>query len=148
MERHQHQPAQAATTIRSSLRDLHQLDPDLSRFADAVAVTLTRVADADRSICDDETRCIENALREAGPLPEDLAVLVVELARSRREAGGSSRVTETSRHLRLRVTPEQRRRLLEWLVEVARADGSLCPAEERVIQQIAAELGLQRNEQA
>lgn len=146
MERHQHQPAQAASAIRTSLRDLHELDPEVSRFTDAVAVTLTRVADADQAISDDETRSIEKALREAGPLPEDLAVLVVELARSRREIGGCSQVTETSRHLRLKVTPEQRRHLLEWLLEVATADGSLCPAEQQVIQQIAAELGLDRSE--
>lgn len=145
MKRHQHQPAQAASAIRTSLRDLHELDSEVSDFADAVAVTLTRVADADREISDDETRSIEKALREAAPLPEDLAVLVVELARSRREVGGCAQVTQSSRHLRLRVTAEQRRRLLEWLVDVARADGCLCPAEEQVIQQIAAELGLDRD---
>lgn len=140
MDRHQQKPAQAATAIRTSLRDLHELDPEISRFADAVAVTLTRVADADHSVTTEETRSIERVLREAGPLPEDLAVLVVELARSRREVGGCAQVTRSSRHLRLKVTPEQRRRLLEWLLDVARADGSLCPAEEQVIQQIAAEL--------
>ena len=137
-----------ADAIRGCLDALSGLDPKTVARLEALAFVLARVADADRMLREAERRRMEEILRDHAALPPDQAVLVVEMARQRRRMADCGRAYGVSRDLRLAADPEQRRHVVSALVAVARADGSICDPERRIIVQLAGELGLSRDDVA
>lgn len=135
-------PAAAETrTVRRIVAELEALPPDQARYLGAFAYILGRVAHADRHISEVETRQMEEIVRRLGHLPEEHAVLVVQIAKSQnRLFGGTENFLVTREFLRI-STPEQRQELLECLFAVSAADESISGAEESQIRQIASELG-------
>lgn len=135
-------PNAAADTVRTTLRRLDDLEPTTRHRLDAVATTLARVADADRRLTESERRRMEELLVAEGGLEEAVAVMLVELARQRRTAGGYGAAYAVTRGLRRSTPLATRQRLLDAVVEVALADGHACGEEREVIRRIACELGL------
>jgi len=84
-------PAEAETeTVRRIAARLDALDPQVAKYLAAFAYVLARVAHADLEIDASETQEMQQILQEVGRLPEDEAVLAVEIAKSQaRILGGT-----------------------------------------------------------
>ena len=132
----------AAEAVRETLRELRSMQPPVLHHLDAVADTLTRIADADEVITDRESDAIEELLVAEGGLAEAVAVLLVEMARQRRRAGDCGAAYAVTRGLRRSADETVRRRLVDAMITVAHADGRCSPPEIEAIRCIAAELGV------
>jgi uncharacterized tellurite resistance protein B-like protein len=135
-----------ADTIRAIARRLEELPPESARFVAAFAFVLSRVAHADLEISPAETERMEQVVGEVGGLPAELAVLVVQIARSQQVLfGGTENFLVTSQFAEL-ASREDKERLLHGLFAVSAADHDITLAEENVIQRVANELGLERRD--
>ncbi len=134
--------AEATETVRKIARELDHLEPDRARFLAAFAYLLSRVARADLEISDQETRAMERIVVQHGGLPEEQAVLVVQMAKTQSLLfGGTENFLVTKEFARL-AGREHRLALLRCLFEVGAAEAGVSTAESNVIRQIADELGL------
>ncbi|HMB54679.1 MAG TPA: TerB family tellurite resistance protein [Thermoanaerobaculia bacterium] len=128
-------------TVRRIVARLDELPPERARWVAAFAYVLGRVANADLEITVDETAEMEGIVRERGGLPEEQAVLVVEIAKSQNRLFGGTENFLVTREFARMASDEERRDLLDALFAVAAADGGISNAEEAQIRQIASELG-------
>lgn len=128
-------------TVRKIVAELESMDTDKARFVAAFAYILGRVAHADLHISEVETRKMEEVIRRLGHLPEEQAVLVVQIAKSQNRLFGHTENFLVTREFVEVSTPEQRQELLDCLFAVSAADESITSAEEVQIRQIASELG-------
>jgi uncharacterized tellurite resistance protein B-like protein len=133
-------------TVRKIVARLEALPPERARFIAAFAYILGRVAHADHHFSDDETRAMEAIVREFGELPEEQAVLVVQIAKSQNRLFGGTENFLVTREFREISTAEERRHLLDCMFAVSAADDSISAAEESQIRQIASELGFTHRE--
>jgi uncharacterized tellurite resistance protein B-like protein len=133
-------------TVRKIVRKLEALEPDRARYIAAFAYVMVRVANADRIITDDEVAAMEHTVTKYGKLSEDLAVLVVEIARMQNLLFGGTEDYLVTRELARIATREQKRDLLNCLFAVAAADGSISVVEENEISQIHSALRIPRSD--
>ena len=133
-------------TVRKIVRELEQLEPERARYIAAFAYLLSRVANADLDISDDETREMENIVRRFGELPEEQAVLIVEIAKSQNRLFGGTEDFQVTQELKTLSGREQREELLHCLFAVSAADDEISGDEEARIRQIADELGFSHRE--
>jgi uncharacterized tellurite resistance protein B-like protein len=108
----------------------------------AFAYILARVANADMNVSEQETREMERLVAENSQLPEEQAILAVQIAKTQAILFGGTEnflVTEEFNHM---ATREQKLALLNCLFAVAAADKSISSVEDREIRQIADELWL------
>jgi uncharacterized tellurite resistance protein B-like protein len=138
-------PADAGTgdtdTVRKIVASLEAMDPEQARWVAAFAYTLSRVAHADLDISAEETAKMEEIVQRTGGLPEEQAVLVVQIAKSQARLFGGTENFLVTREFRDVSTLEQREKLLDCLFAVSAADGSITGPEEMQIKLIAGELG-------
>lgn len=138
--------SERADAIRAIARRLDELPQERARFVAAFAFVLSRVAHADLEISAAETRRMEEVVMEVGGLPADLAVLVVQIAKTQQVLfGGTENFLVTTRFAEL-ASREDKERLLHALFAVSAADRDVTLAEENAIRQIATELGLEHRE--
>ena len=130
-------------TVRAIARKLDALEPDRARFVAAFAFVLARVAYADLSISEDESRQMEEIVTAFGQLPEEQAVLAVQIAKTQNRLFGATEDFLVTRELRSVANPEQLEQVLESLFAVAAADESISSVEEETVRQIANELGFE-----
>lgn len=137
-------PSQAGDTetVRKIVRRLEALEPARARYLAAFAYLLARVAHADLEISDEETRAMEEIVHRLGHLPEDQAILVVQIAKSQNRLLGGTEDFLVAREFRQIASEEERRELLNCLFAVSAADESISAEEEAQVRQIASELGL------
>ena len=69
-------------TVRKIVQQLDNLEPARARFIAAFAYILSRVARADMNISEAETREMEHQVIRLSGLPEQQAVLVVQIAKT------------------------------------------------------------------
>jgi len=131
-------------TVRKIVRKLEALPPERARYLAAFAYVLTRVANADRIIHDVEVAEMERLVAENGGLSEDLAVLVVQIAKAQNQLLGGTEDYLVTRELAKVATREQKQELLRCLFAVAASDGSISVAEENEIARIHSELRIPR----
>ena len=115
------------------LEILARYEPEAHHQLLSFAISMARVAQADRRVAPEEVEVIRLALREVADLGEHEVEFVLRLALSHAEGtqdGGAS-------HLR-RLTDDQRKRLQAALHAVAEADGELAPEEREEIERIVA----------
>jgi uncharacterized tellurite resistance protein B-like protein len=129
-------------TVRRIVGALEALPPERATFIAAFAYVLSRVANADREISEEETSVMERIVRELGHVPEDQAILVVQIAKSQNRLFGGTENFLVTREFRENSSKEQKRELLDCLFAVSAADDSISAAEEAQIRQIASEVGL------
>ena len=79
-------------------------------------------------------------------LSEEVAVLVVEIARHQNILFGGTENFLVTRELKESATHEEKVKLLHCLFAVSAADDSISASEEGIIAQIASELGIDRAE--
>lgn len=134
-------PTAAETqSVRKIVAELEALDADRARHLASFAYVLGRVALADRVITEDETREMERVVAQEGSLADDLAVLVVQIAKSQAQLFGGTEDYLVTREFGRQATYEQRMDLMRCLFAVAAADGSISVVEENEIARIGAEL--------
>jgi uncharacterized tellurite resistance protein B-like protein len=140
------QTASETETVRRIVGELDRLDQEEARYLAAFAFVLARVANSDLEISEDESRRMEEVVRDVGGLTEAQAVLVVQIAKSQQLLKGGTENHLVTREFDRISSRDQKLRLLECLFEIAAADGSISLAEEDEIKMIAAELKFELRE--
>ncbi|MDH3402511.1 MAG: TerB family tellurite resistance protein [Acidobacteriota bacterium] len=133
-------------SVRKIASRLEALEPGRARFIAAFAYVLGRVAHADLDISPAESRAMEALVRERGGLPEDQALLVVEIAKSQNRLFGGTENFLVTREFAQIADREERLALLDCLFAVSAADGAVSVVEEEQVRAIARELGLTHQE--
>src|ERR1051326_8426568 len=105
----QPRPAGAETeTVRKVVEALDQMDPERARFIAAFGYILSRVANADMHISAEETRAMEKIIVETGALPEDQAIIVIQMAKTRTQLFGATENFLVTREFSRIATREQK----------------------------------------
>jgi len=129
-------------TVRKIVGALDRMDPTVARYVAAFAYILSRVARADLTISDDETRVMERLVQEKSGLSEAQVILVVQMAKTQNVLFGGVENFLVTREFEGMATREQKVALLHCLYAVAGANGSISSAEDTTIRAIASELNL------
>jgi uncharacterized tellurite resistance protein B-like protein len=140
-------PAASASdteTVRKIAAALDRLEPDKARYIAAFAYILSRVARADLQIDEAECREMERLVCQQGGLPEEQAVMVVQMAKTGSILFGGVENFLVTREFDKMATREQKIGLLHCLYGVSAADATISSAEDTTIRAIADELHLDR----
>ena len=129
-------------TVRKIVNALDRLEPDRARYIAAFAYILSRVAHADLKISEQETRAMERIVQEWGGLPEEQALLVVQMAKTQSLLFGGTENYLVTREFNRLATREQKLGMLECLFAVSASDGSISTVESNEVRRIANELKL------
>src|SRR5215475_830198 len=129
-------------TVRKIVQKLEQLPEQQARYIAAFAYLLSRAARADLQIGADETAVMERIIMEQGGLPEELAVVVVQMAKTQNQLFGSTENYLVTREFERIATREQKLALLDCLFAVTASDENITNEEDNVVKQIASELRL------
>jgi len=129
-------------TVRKIVQKLDNLPPEQARYIAAFAYLLSRAARADLDVSSDETAVIERIVMKEGGLSEELAIIVVQMAKIQSQLFGATEDYLVTREFQRIATQEQKLALLECLFAVTAADENITSAEENVVKQISSELKL------
>ncbi len=141
-ERVRNNPAAASETIRKISAALDEMEPAKARYIALFAYILGRVALADMEISDEEVREMERIVEGLAGLPEEQAVLVVQIAKTQNTLFGSSEHFSLTQEFNNVATRAQKLALLNCLFAVSSSDESISTVEDNEIRQIATELRL------
>jgi uncharacterized tellurite resistance protein B-like protein len=133
-------------TVRRIAAELERLPHETAKHLAGFAYVLARVANADLTIDEDETREMERIATSLAGLSEAEAALVVQIAKSQAKLLGATENYVVTREFRRNATDEQRGNLLQCLFAVAAADGTISSEESAEIAVIGEELGFTRPE--
>ena len=129
--------------MRRIAEALERLEPERARYVAAFAYLLGRVACADLEVKPEEMRLMERIVMERSALPEEQAVLVVQIARSQNLLFGGTEDFLVARQFEQMATHEQKLGLLDCLFAVSAADQSITVIEDNEISRIAGELRIE-----
>ncbi len=135
-----------SATVRKIVRQLESMEPKQARFIAAFAYILGGVAFADLDISPEESERMEELVQEMGQLPEEQAVLVVEIAKAQNRLAGGTENFQVTREFKELASREERSNLLHCLHAVAAADGTISSEEETQIRLVSDELGFSHRE--
>lgn len=138
----QEEPGPSSETLRKIVDELDHLDEERAKYLAAFAYILGRVAHADLRISEQETREMERIVAGIGGLPEEQAILVVQLAKTQNKLFGATDNFVVTREFRNIATRAQKLSLLTCLFAVSSADQSISAAEDNEIRRVSIELGL------
>jgi tellurite resistance protein len=138
--------AAETATVRRIVARLEALQPEEARYLASFAYVMSRAANADQDISDDETALMERFAVKSGGLDPAQAVLVVEMAKLQARSQGGTEDFVVTREFRSISTPEQRRAVVRCCFAVAAVDGTIGPEEASVVNEIARELDLEAHE--
>ena len=133
-------------TVRKIADALDHIEPERAKYIAGFAYLLGRVARADLHISADETQRMEQLVMERAGLPEEQAVMVVQMAKTQNTLFGSTENYLVAREFGNNATREQKLALLDCLYAVSAADGSISVVEDNEINQIATELRLEHDD--
>ena len=140
-------PASSDTeTVRRITQALDEMDPKQAGYIAAFAYILGRVAHADMEISSEETQEMERKVMELGQLPEEQAIIVVQIAKTQNVLFGGTENYLVTREFNKVATPEQKITLLHCLFAVSSTDEDISSLENREIRQIASELKLEHKD--
>jgi uncharacterized tellurite resistance protein B-like protein len=129
-------------TVRKIVQKLDQLPEDQARYLAAFAYLMMRAAGADLTVSPEETAVVERIVMNEGGLTEDLALLVVQIARTQGRLLGGTEDYLVTREFERMATHQQKMALVECLFAVTAADETITSTEDNVVKQIASELKL------
>jgi uncharacterized tellurite resistance protein B-like protein len=132
--------------LRETLQALDHLEPDRARFLAAFAYLLGRVAHADQQVSAEETRAMEDLVREQGALTQDQAMVVVQLAKTSNLLFGGSANYLVARQFADLSTYEHKLALMRCLFALSATDEAISTAEEGEIHRIANELRIEQKD--
>lgn len=133
-------------TVRRITESLDRLEPERAKYIAAFAYLLSRVARADLNISPEEGRMMEQIVIRIGGLPEEQAVIVVQIAKTQNILFGGTEDYLVAREFNAMATHEQKLSLLHCLFAVAAADESIATIEDNQISQIADELRIEHRD--
>ena len=137
-----HTPTAETETVRKVVEALDHLEPEKARFIAAFGYILSRVANADMNISPEETRAMERTIVEYGKLPEEQALIVIQMAKTRAQLFGATENFLVTREFARIADRDQKLALLYCLFAVSAAENDISTLEDNEIRQIASELGL------
>jgi uncharacterized tellurite resistance protein B-like protein len=129
-------------TVRKIVGALDAMEPQRAKYVAAFAYVLSRVARADMNVSDAETRKMEQLIVGRSGLPEEHAILVVQIAKTQATLFGGTENFLVTAEFNKMATQEEKLSLLNCLFAVAAADDSISGVEEREIRLIVDELQL------
>jgi uncharacterized tellurite resistance protein B-like protein len=141
-EGEQRTPSEASQTIRKITDALNKMDPEQAKHVASFAYILGRVANADLEISEQETREMERIVQGLGGLPEEQAILVVQMAKTQNVLFGSTENFVVTREFNNIATRPQKLALLQCLFAVSSADQSISTTEDNEIRKITSEIKL------
>jgi uncharacterized tellurite resistance protein B-like protein len=127
---------------RRIVQALDSMNPRAARYLARFAFVLGRVARADLAVTDEETRVMEQILMERGGLPEEQAIVAVQIAKSQNAFFGGTDDYLVTREFAANATRAQKLALLECCFAVSAADDEISGEEQATLRQIAEELDL------
>ena len=130
-------------TVRKIVGALDKLEPERAKFIASFAYILSRAARADLHISPEETHAMEQIVMEKGGLPEEQAVIVVQMAKTQSILFGATENYLVTREFNNIATREEKMALLHCLFAVSSADQSVSTVEDSEIRQIASELKIE-----
>jgi uncharacterized tellurite resistance protein B-like protein len=130
-------------TVRKIVQTLDRMEPSRAKFVAGFAYLLGRTARADLTISLKETQAMERILMEHGGLPEEQAIIVVQMAKTQNVLFGGTENYLVSREFRDISTHEERLALLDCLFAVAASEDLISTIEDNEISQIADELRIE-----
>jgi uncharacterized tellurite resistance protein B-like protein len=133
-------------TVRKITQALDRLDPERAKYIAAFAYLLARVARADLNISPEETRAMERIVTERSGLPEEQAIIVVQIAKAQSVLFGATENFLVAREFKGIADYPGRLALLDCLFAVAAGDCSISTIEDNEISQIADELRIEHRD--
>ena len=133
-------------TVRKIANALDQLEPERAKFIAAFAYRWSRAARADLHITPDETETMIQIITRQGNLPEEQAVLVVQMAKTQSKLFGGTENFLVTREFNRIATREQKLGLLDCLFAVSAADNNISTIEDNEVSQIADELRIEHRD--
>lgn len=131
-------------TVRRIVARLEALPPEQARYLAGFAYVLSRAAHADLDISDAESELMEQYIVEFGGLDRSQAVLVVEIAKFQSRLHGGTEDFVVTREFSQMATDEQKIALVRCCFAIGAVDDTITAEEASVVNQIARELGLDR----
>ncbi len=133
-------------SVRKITAALDRMDPDQARFVAAFAYILSRVARSDQEVSAEETQLMEQIIVEQENLPEEQAVIVVQMAKMQSALFGGIEDYVVTREFNGIATHDQKIGLLHCLFAVSAANHSISSLEDTAIRQISRELKLRHED--
>ena len=133
-------------TVRKIVDALDRLDADIARYLAAFAYILSRVARADLKISTEESSAMERIIVTQGGLPEEQAIIVMQIAKYQNMLFGATENYLVTREFGAISTQEQKLALLDCLFSVAAAEGLVSSVEDNEIRKIARELAIEHHD--
>ena len=124
-------------TVRKITRELDSLDPERAKFIAAFAYLLGRAARADLNISPEETRIMEKIVMEHSGLPEEQAVIVIQIAKTQNILFGGTENYLVTREFNAIANHEQKMGLLDCLYAVAATEDFISTIEDNEISHIS-----------
>jgi uncharacterized tellurite resistance protein B-like protein len=138
--------AAETATARRIVARLEALPPDEARYLACFAYVMSRAAQADLQISDEETALMERFAVEFGGLDEAQAVLVVQMAKIQARTQGQTEDFVVTREFREISTVDQRIAVIRCCFAIGAVDGTITAEEASVVNEIARELDLEREQ--
>jgi uncharacterized tellurite resistance protein B-like protein len=138
--------AAGSTAIRKIADALSQLEPDRARYIASFAYILGRVANADLNISGEESREMERIVEGLAGLPEEQAILVVQIAKTQNVMFGATDGFSVTEAFSQTASRAQKLALLNCLFAVSSSDHSISQVEDNVVRKISAELRLDHSD--
>lgn len=132
----------ASDTVRKIADELNHMDTDQAKYIASFAYILGRVAHADLDFSDEETREMERIVQGLGGLPQEQAILVVQIAKTQALLFASTENFVVTQEFNRIASREQKVALLNCLYAVSSSDQSVSTAEDNEIRRITQELRL------
>lgn len=140
------QERQETETVRRITDALDRMEPERARYIAGFAYVLSRVARADLKVSEKETRAMERIVAGHAGLPEEQAILVVQIAKTQNQLFGGTENFLVTREFNNIATRDQKLALLDCLFAVAAAEGSISGEEDGEIRRVADELRLEHRD--
>jgi uncharacterized tellurite resistance protein B-like protein len=140
------QHSNATDTVRKIAQSIDALEPERAKFIAAFAYLLSRVARADLQASPEETELMERIIMDRGGMPQEQAILVIQIAKTQNLLFGGTENYLVSREFNLLAGHEEKMALLHCLFAVAAADSSIVTIEDNEISQIADEIRIEHRD--
>lgn len=129
--------------LRETLDALDHLEPGRARYLAAFAYLLGRIAHADQHVSPEETRAMEALVVEHGHVPQEQAMVVVQLAKSSNLLFGGTADFAIAREFSEMASYDEKLALMRCLFAVSAVDAGISLAEEGELHKLARELRIE-----
>ena len=136
--------AAETATARQIVARLDAMPPNEARYLACFAYVMSRAAQADLKISEEETALMNRFAVEYGGLDEAQALLVIGMTKIQATIEGATEDYVVTREFREISTIEQRIQLLRCCFAIEATDGTITADESSVVNQIARELDIER----